>query len=153
GNLPDYPKLGIWPDGYYVTSNTFGFNGQLFMGARTCAMDRSRMLAGLSAPMQCFPRGIRDSSLLPSDLDGCTAPPAGAPNSQLELGPSPSLRLFKSHVDFAVPANTTLTGPVVIPVAAYTDAGSVPQPPPGEVLDSLGDRLMHRLAYRNFGDH
>jgi hypothetical protein len=24
---------------------------------------------------------------------------------------------------------------------------------PGEKVDSLGDRLMYRLAYRNFGDH
>jgi len=28
-----------------------------------------------------------------------------------------------------------------------------PQPSPGEKLDSLGDRLMYRLAYRNFTDH
>ena len=22
-NIPDYPKLGVWPDAYYWTSNTF----------------------------------------------------------------------------------------------------------------------------------
>jgi hypothetical protein len=25
-NLPDYPKLGIWPDGYYLTANDFTFS-------------------------------------------------------------------------------------------------------------------------------
>jgi len=29
----------------------------------------------------------------------------------------------------------------------------IPEPPPGEKVDGLGDRLMFRLGYRNFGDH
>ena len=28
----------------------------------------------------------------------------------------------------------------------------IPQPPPGEKVDGLADRVMFRLAYRNFGD-
>ena len=47
-----------------------------------------------------------------------------------------------------------------MPVAPFTqicaravDLACVPEPPPGERVDSLGDRLMFRLAYRNFGDH
>ena len=43
------------------------------------------------------------------------------------------------------------------PVAAFTPACGggtcVPQPGTTQKLDSLGDRLMYRLAYRNFGDH
>jgi hypothetical protein len=98
---------------------------------------------------------------LPADLDGATAPPAGSPNYQMELATSTSLNLFKFHVDFAVPANSTFTGPTVLSVPHYSDACvaakipgiCIPQPAPGERLDSLGDRLMHRLAYRNFGTH
>jgi len=34
----DYPKLGVWPDGYYITYNIFN-NGQTFAGPKTCAWD------------------------------------------------------------------------------------------------------------------
>jgi hypothetical protein len=69
-----------------------------------------------------------------------------------------SLNLWKFHVDFATPANSTFTGPTNIPVAAFTAACAgggtcIPQPSTKNKLDSLADRLMYRLAYRNFGTH
>ncbi len=155
--LPDYPKLGVWPDAYYLTTNSFPLGGA-FTGAETCALDRTNMLAGNKAKMICFKRGMADFSLMPADLDGNTAPPAGSPNYQLELATSTTLKLFKFHVDFIVPTKSTLTGPTTLTVAAYSDAcvatgTCIPQPSPGEKLDALGDRLMYRLAYRNFGTH
>src|SRR4051812_25518443 len=39
----DYPKMGVWPDGYYFSYNMFT-NGQTFAGAKICAMDRAKML-------------------------------------------------------------------------------------------------------------
>ena len=38
--LPDYPKVSIWPDGYYMTFNLF-FGEFLFVGAQVCALDRN----------------------------------------------------------------------------------------------------------------
>jgi hypothetical protein len=68
-----------------------------------------------------------------------------------------SLNLWKFHVDFATPANSTLTGPANIPVPPFSEAcggrACIPQLDTNAVLDSLGDRLMYRLAYRNFGTH
>jgi hypothetical protein len=151
--FPDYPKLGVWPDGYYMTVNTFP-NGGPFIGAKACAMDRARMLLGQSASAICFQLPNTEASLLPSDLDGSTPPPAGSPNYNVELGSSTNLRLWKFHADFAVPANSTFTGPTLIAVAPYSDRfAGIPQPPPGEQLDSLGERLMYRLPYRNFGTY
>ncbi|HET8708230.1 MAG TPA: hypothetical protein VFM46_18130, partial [Pseudomonadales bacterium] len=43
--FPDYPKLGVWPDGYYISYNIFN-NGQTFAGSKVCAFDRTAMLAG-----------------------------------------------------------------------------------------------------------
>lgn len=40
----DYPKVGAWPDAYYVTYNMFVPN--TFGGAKVCALDRAAMLAG-----------------------------------------------------------------------------------------------------------
>ncbi len=152
--FPDYPKLGVWPDGYYVSFNMF--NGNSFVGGRACALDRSRMLAGLSATAVCFQLNTSFGGLLPSDLDGATAPPAGSPNYFLDFGFS-ALRLWKFHVDFVTPANSTFTGPTRIPVAFFSPACGggtcIPQLGTSQQLDSLADRLMYRLAYRNFGDH
>src|SRR5579883_977633 len=69
-----------------------------------------------------------------------------------------SLNLYKFHADFANPANSTFTGPTNISVSPFTSLcngsrGCVPQAGTTNQLDSLGDRLMYRLAYRNFGDH
>jgi uncharacterized membrane protein len=153
-NFDDYPKLSVWPDGYYITFNMF--NGNTFVGADACAYDRAKMLAGQAATQICFQQGSSVGGLLPSDLDGLTAPPAGSPNFLVFFGTN-NLNLFKFHVDFATPANSTFTGPTVIPVAAFSALCSggtcVPQPGTTQKLDSLADRLMYRLAYRNFGTH
>jgi hypothetical protein len=156
-NFNDYPKLGVWPDAYYASFNMFSGSTGAFVGGRACAFDRSKMLAGTAATAVCFQLSSAYGGLLPSDLDGSTAPPAGSPNYFLSLGTTSSLYLWKFHVDFTTPSNSTFTGPTSIPVSAYSTACGggtcIPQPGTTQQLDSLGDRLMHRLAYRNFGDH
>ena len=154
-NFPDYPKLSVWPDAYYITYNLF--NGNTFLGADSCALDRTAMLAGQTATQQCFQTSNSFGGLLPADVDG-TAPPAGEPNLQMALGTSSTQLVFwKFHVDFANSANTTFTGPTSLTVASFTTAcgasGTCIPQSGGAQLDSLGDRLMFRLAYRNFGDH
>lgn len=154
-NFPDYPKLAVWPDAYYITFNMFS---NVFVGAQACALDRTAMLAGAVVATQiCFQQPNTVSSLLPSDLDGSTPPPAGSPNFLLGLTGT-SLNLFKFHVASFVPPSATFTGPTSIPVAAFNTAcrnggACIPQSGTSEQLDSLSDRLMYRLAYRNIGGH
>jgi hypothetical protein len=154
GDFDDYPKMGVWADGYYETFNMF--NGNTFVGADACAYNRAAMLAGQAANQVCFQQGSSVGGLLPSDLDGNTAPPTGSPNYMLFYGTN-TLNLYRFHVDFTTPANSTFTGPTVINVAAFNPLCSggtcVPQPGTTQQLDSLADRLMYRLAYRNFGTH
>ncbi len=161
-NFPDYPKVGVWPDAYYMSFNLF-FNGVTFNGAAACAFDRTKMLAGAAATGQCFNVGNGFPSLLPSDLDGATAaggstaaPPAGSPSFFANFGTN-ALNLWRFHVDFANSANTTLTGPSSLAVPAFSPACGggtcVQQAGTTNQLDSLADRLMYRLAYRNFSDH
>ena len=150
--FPDYPKLGVWPDGYYISFNIFN-NGITFAGSKVCSYDGAAMRNGAAATQVCFQLSSSFGGLLPSDLDGSIAPPAGSPNFFLNFG-SNSLRLWKFHVDFATPGNSTFTGPTTIAVAAFTTACNgggtcIPQPGTSQKLDSLGDRLMYRLAYRN----
>jgi hypothetical protein len=157
-NFPDYPKLAVWPDGYYTTYNIFA-NGSTFSGAEVCAMDRTKMLSGAAATQQCFTTSSSYGGLLPSDLDGNTQPPDGSPNYVVSLGATANtLADWLFHVDWTTPSNSTLTGPTSLTTAAFSVACAagdpcIPQAGTSQRLDSLGDRLMYRLAYRNFGDH
>lgn len=169
--MNDYPKFGVWPDGYYMTVNQF-INAEEWGGAGVFVFDRSRMLVGdPTAGFQYFDlyaANLNFGGMLPSDLDGGTLPPAGAPNYFVEvddsawIGSSDAMRLWEFHVDWVNPANTTfgLNGQpnAVIPVAAWTPLclttrACIPQPGTTVRLDAIGDRLMYRLAYRNFGTH
>ncbi len=152
----DYPKLGVWPDAYYITFNMFTADLTAFTGTQVCAYDRAAMLAGRAATQQCVQLGTAFGGVLPADLDGATPPPAGSPNYLVSVGTN-NLNLWKFKVDWTTPANTHVTGPTVLPVAAFNEACSggtcIPQPGTTQQLDSLADRMMFRFAYRNFGDH
>ena len=150
----DYDKLGVWPDAYYASYNLFSPNS--FLGAYACGYDRAAMLAGTKAKAVCF-KETNEFGFLPSNVDGSTLPPAGQPNFFLNLFSSKSLHLYRFHVDFANSSKSKFAGPITIPVKAYTMAckggACIPQPGTKQKLDSLADRLMFRLAYRNFSDH
>lgn len=147
--FPDYPKLGVWPDAYYVTFNMFGPTGSSFTGGRVCAYDRAKMLNGQAATQVCF-QNLAYPSPLPSDLEGQTLPPANSPNYVLSRTSGTNIDLWKFHVDFVTPGNSTFTGPTGIAVLNNTSALSVPQPGTTQKLDAISDRLMYRLGYRNY---
>ena len=144
--FPDYGKLGVWSDAYYM-----GFNS----GPNpVCAFQRDAMLEGLDATQVCFRPQPNTGLLLPADLDGLTPPPDGSPNFMMRFSGSSNLQLFRFHVDFGDPSQSSLEGPIDIPVAPFTRlSGGVPQPDTANGLDSLSVFPMFRLAYRNFGDN
>lgn len=152
----DYPKLGVWSNAYLATYNIFN-NGSTFGGPKLCAFDRAAMIAGTAATQICFQLSTSFGGELPSDIDGNTPPPAGSPAYFMEFGTNQLTMFQMSNINFAA-GTATLTGPINIPVAAFTGACSgggtcIPQSGTTTRLDSLADRLMYRLAYRNFGDH
>ena len=159
-NFFDYPHLGVWPDAYYMSMNVFNSTGTAFLGPQPFAFDRAKMLNG--QPATFITTGVTGGSgeevYLPADLDGSTAPPAGAPATFVEFPGGGSYRTFHFHVDFATPSNSSFTLFGSPAAAGFTTlcAGTrscVPQSGTSTRLDGIGDRLMFRLAYRNFGDH
>jgi hypothetical protein len=163
--FPDYPKWGVMPDAYFQTQNNFG-SGFAFVGAHPCAYERAKMLVGDSRAKQiCFQTGTFDDSLLPGDLDSpTTLPPAGQPEvylGSIDNG-TPNIFEYLFQVNFDHPKKSTFTGAggtmPVSGVAAFALAcggfgACIPQKGVADLLDSLGDRLMYRLAYRNSSDH
>ncbi len=159
-NLNDYEKIGVWPTAtnpaYLATYNLFA-NGSSFVGGELCAYDRTAMLSGGTAAAVCYTIS-GDGGYLPADLDGAAAPLDGTPGIFLNFETSTTLRMYKIAPDFANPSNSTLSAASDIGVASFSEGCGggtcVPQPGTNRQLDSLGDRLMYRLAYRRFGtDH
>jgi hypothetical protein len=150
----DYPHLGVWPDGYYMGTNRFNGIAGAFIGPAVHVLDRAAMIAGQPASFQEVDL-TRGGTLLPADLDGALLPPAGSPDYFLAKFGNRNLDFYKCHADWATPANSLFTGPTGITTAAYTSlsGNSIAQPGTAQTLDSLGDRLMFRLAYRNFGSY
>jgi hypothetical protein len=156
----DYPKLAVWPDGYYFSADLQNQNNHFKpQGSMVCVFDRNNMLQGNAATEQCFlVPNTTVYSLLPSDLDGTTAPPTGSPNYFVNLDSAhQALDLWQFSVDWTNPNNSTFTGPTMLPVAPFTEACNggvcIPQLNTTNVVDSLGDRVMYRFAYRNFGSY
>ena len=140
-----------------ITFNMFNASGTAFLGAEVCAYDRAKMLTGAAATQQCF------------TLSATLRRPAARPTSTARRRRRPARRTTSSS--FATTAldalevprrlddagELDLTGPTssrsrlhARPAAAAT---CIPQSGTTQQLDSLADRLMYRLAYRNFGDH
>jgi hypothetical protein len=158
-NFYDYPKLGTWPDAYYMSINVFNASGTAFLGPQPFAMDRNAMLNGQPATiLSTGTLGPTDDQLMPADFSGSILPPAGAPNAFTEIGTNPTWKLWRFHADFVNPSNTTFTlGGTLTPdpfnVVCGGSAGAcVPQAGVPDLLDTLGDRSMFRNDYRRFAD-
>jgi hypothetical protein len=176
-HFPDYPHYGVWPDGYYMTANVFNNTAATaFVGAGSYAFDRQRMLVGDStASMIYIDESQIDPTLggeLPTDADGLMPPAPGTPNLICEFrntffgDPFDALRCFEFRPNYDNPNLTTFTQIPDIATAPFdgrnpgvsgsspTGRSDVEEPSPAtssQYLDSLGGRLMYRLAYRNLG--
>ena len=178
--FPDYPKLGVWPDGYYMSA--IMFDGDKRLGPKPFVFDRAKMLVGdPTATLQTTKRIIGEDFFLPSDLDGVIPPPAGDPNhfvsvTEEEEGPpqggaqenapapgtartpAPIYKVWAFHVDWKHPANSSFRPQASLPAEDFTqlcvgDEGvCVPQLGARSRLNSTNDKLMFRNAYRRFPD-
>src|ERR1043166_1537082 len=144
--LPDYPKMGVWRDTLYMTANMFNFGN--FVEPRVYAFRLSDLISGGAVASIVIDLNSLDHfSLLPANYRG-TLPPAGRDGFMIEEGLSFVFNVYKFHPDFAVPANSTFTGPTAVSQASYQFNTDV-VPSSGNNLDTLGDRTMMQAQYRN----
>ena len=170
--FPDYGKIGAWPDGYYFTDRQFTAPGLTYNGFGVFAFDRAKMLVGDStASYVYFNAGPTlsnaSSGMIPSDFNGLTPPPAGAPNvfsvfTDNAFDPADAVRLYNFCSGF--PGSSCVGAPSFterpespLAVAAFdsqnpSGRADIEEPAPAttaDYLDSIGDRLMLRLQYIN----
>lgn len=175
-NFPDYPKYGVWPDGYYISTREFA--GAPFAGDGAYALERAQMLVGnpaarsvsfLLTPSPSYRTG---DGILPADFDGERLPPANSPefyigtqdNGGPYSAPSDALNLYKYSINW-VAGTGTFTGPTVIGTSAFDSIFGtstctsmrkcIPQPGTSNKVDHQGyrQRVMHKVAYRNFAGY
>ena len=157
-DMPDYPKFGIWVDGYYMSCNRFTAGTGAWAGVGAAAFDRTAMIAGNASPqMLWFTLGSGNEAygMLPSDCDG-QFPASGTPDyfSYIYDGPD-HLGVYEFHSDWTTPANSTFGNYLSLSVSAFSSTFNVGIQQPGTTvrLDPIPDKLMFRQQYRKFSDH
>jgi len=157
GAFPDYFKVGVWSNGYYVSTNEPSFPGYAF--------DRAKMLAGDSSAtfIKILPLPV-GNLMLPADVDGATQPSGGGLFYTFldgaTHGGSDRIELLQLNPDFATPANTTFAQINSFPIAPFTytvcgvfNFNCIRQPNTPQRLDALSEYPMQRFAYRNLGPY
>ncbi len=156
-DLPDYPKFGIWQDGYYMADNNS-------TGNDVYVFERSVMLTGGASPqMVAFNNPNRPASgfhcIEPLDNDGTWAP-AGTPGQFITInddawGGLDELWIYECAVDWVTPTNSTFVRTQTITVPAFDSNFGVGwdniTQPNTQKLDAIPQILMFRAQYRNFG--
>ena len=156
--LGDYPKLGIWPDGLYMSANMFTFGaGSTSQGVRTWAFNKAQMYAGSpTVKIVSFNLNSGDFTVVPANARLQTGtPPPGRPNLFLSTWLfTNAVTVYKFHVDWNSTSLSTFTGPDT-PIAATSwpnaAVANAPQPTTATLLDVLQIRAMVQNQYTNFG--
>lgn len=161
----DYPKVGVWHDAYHMTFNQFNNAGSAFLGMGFLSQDRPKALVGDPSTSVVYTNiATIDPNAgggLPLDIEGFVPPPSDMPVvigewRADEFGdPADAIRFYKWIPNFTSPGLSTVSVLPDVPVAAFdgrnpsgrTDVEQLG----GSSLDAIGDRLMHRLVYRNRG--
>ena len=161
-DMPDYPKFGVWRDGYYMgTNNSAGNDIYVFQ--------RSQMLTGGTALMVGFDNPWRPTTVdgfmcvPPLDNDGAFATD-GSPgifvtiNDDAIGGGSDQLWIYELSVNWTTPASSTFTMSQQINVAAFdsnfgTTWDNIPQLGTTQKLDGIPMVVMNVPQYRNFGTY
>lgn len=151
----DYPHYGVWTDGYYSGVNQF--TGNSFTGSGVVAYERDKMISGQPAQQvqfdleTTFPNAFTP---MPADIDGIFLPPTDMPAPFVTADDANELNVWHFEVDWTTPSNSTFTLADTLAVAPYNGAvcgfsrDCIAQPN-AQRLDSIGQRMMFRLAYRN----
>ncbi|MFD2564275.1 fibronectin type III domain-containing protein [Aquimarina rubra] len=168
GSFPDYEKISIWSDGYYITANKDSSSADT--SEVVYAVERDLMLVGdPNAQFVGFPLpGITTSGFYSpggSSATGPTLPPVGAGHSVIYLqddgwaGVSQDhVKVWTTDVDWTNVANSTISQPqevLTAPFDSVFDGGSfsnLPQPS-GNDIDALQATMLYMTTYRRFPTH
>ncbi len=176
--FPDYPKYSIWDNSYVITTNDVDFT--LLPPSQVdeipfFVMDREGMLTGnplvelkrVVLPKFDINPGVEVFQVAaPVHWNGNTPPPEGSPVYIMRMyddtwnGGVDKLEIWEFMIDWDSPDDAILSGPLELPTTPFNSSicaqpfeACMPQVGFSVTLPPLQHVLMHRVNYRNFGDH
>ncbi len=150
--LPDYPKFGVWRDGFYMSFTRLKSGTLQKSGIGVVAFDRTAMISGDPGARYIQFLFSNPYTILPADCDGPFAEP-GSPNYYGFVRPG-FFVIREFQANWTDPSASTFGNTLELPIAQFAGCGQgIPQKESDKLLTPLDDRLMYRLQYRNFGDH
>ena len=166
-DLNDYPKLSVWPNGYYITYNMWDITSGAFLYPLATVLDRDAMLAGEpNATVIEFVITDADSEFyfpLPADYYGSGASselPCYITNVNNHDAGNPwnlSLDVYAFDPDWDTPINSTfeqisqLEIGAVEPIISFSQGA--PQLNNPKTIITIPVYLMYPLSYRAFDDY
>ncbi|NOX45774.1 MAG: PKD domain-containing protein [Chlorobi bacterium] len=161
--FPDYEKVGIWHDGYYMGTN---------LGTTTSSSDdvyvfqRNVMITGGASPQQVqFHNPDRPINsfhcIMPLDADGANAP-ASSPGQFITIndnawGGNDELRIYECAVNWTTPSSSTFSMTQQLSVASFDSqfnawgVGDIAQSGTLQEVAAQNYTLMTRGQYKNWG--
>lgn len=162
--FPDYPKIAVWGDGYYITTNS--------NEPTIWALKRDELLSGVAVGnAQKFELDrlgtIGFQSASPVTETGINPPPENAPAMFMRVADDAWFGIDSDHLEiFFVSINwedetlSELTNSFNISTIPYDSKmcgfdswECIPQPASAVKLDPLSDIVMDKVQYLNFQDH
>ncbi|SNR48790.1 T9SS type A sorting domain-containing protein [Dokdonia pacifica] len=169
GSFPDYEKLSIWSDGYYITANKD--QGSITTSEVVFAVERDEMLVGNpNAQLIGFPLpGASNNGFYSPggfNATGPTLPPVGVPHPIVYMqddswsGVSQDhLKVWDISVNWNNPTSSSISSPQQINTASFDavfNGGSfnnLDEPGSGPNIDAIQATMMYMTNYRRFGTH
>ena len=159
--MNDYPKHGIVSDSIAMMANLFTKRGRNFNWGGTFlgVMDKTAMYAGdNTARLIGFNIGTVEFGFVAGDLDGFGSVPALFGTA---MSTENAFDIWQVDVDWSmVPAPASVSRVASVSITPFDSelctasrGACIPQPDNGPLLESLSDRLMHRLQIRDFNDY
>ena len=154
--LNDYPKFGMWNDGcLYMGANGF-LNAGSFNGGILASFNKNQMYAGLPASFSLgFLSGNANFGYEPAEMLGKGSNLPSASTHEYFVSESGTSNAFnvRTITPGACNGGGSISAATAVAHATYNNVGTniIPQPPPATSannLDSLGNRLMQRVQYR-----
>lgn len=162
-DMPDYEKMAVWPDGYYM-----GMNNSSSSKKDIYVFQRSQMLTGGTAQFVGFDNPYRPTTIdgfmcvPPVDNDGPAAP-SGSPGLFITInddaigGGSDQLWIYQLAVNWTTPSSSTFTRSQQLSVPAFDSNfgntwNNISQPNT-QKLDAIPQVIMNAPQYRNFGSY
>jgi hypothetical protein len=154
--FPDYPKFGVWPNGYYMSANSSYDNCMVF--------EREKMLVGdptASVQIMNFPSTIKFffRSFAPSYAEGLWSPGSDDPFYFFHIQDdawsgvsNDHIKVIECNVDWSNSSNSSVQVVQEIPISAvntmFTQSwDDVAQQGSSQKLDAVASIFMYRAQY------